>query len=233
MRYAEYMKVPRIPMRLPVAAKERGLVLYMPMVSPHGNILQDFSGYGNHGTIHGATWTDGKFGKALSFDGVDDYVDCGNDDSFNSDSSTVELWFRPGPETYTMLMPRGNWSQPDTWKGFHLAYHFNRRVNFVVGDGYEHSHDISSDTIVPEGVWCHVALVMTPEGSRLYINGKFEKETTAPYAPYTAYPLRIAFPTNSRDYFDGLISEVRIYNRALSEEEIKAHYLGLQYLVRG
>jgi len=39
-----------------------------------GTIAYDSSGNNNHGTIYGATWVDGKFGKALQFDGVDDYV---------------------------------------------------------------------------------------------------------------------------------------------------------------
>ncbi|RLI91232.1 MAG: hypothetical protein DRO95_04750, partial [Candidatus Altiarchaeales archaeon] len=60
----------------------------------------DISKYGNDGTIYGATWTDGKFGKALSFDGVDDYVDCGNDSSLDiTDAITIEAWiYDPPPE---------------------------------------------------------------------------------------------------------------------------------------
>ena len=42
-----------------------------------GNIAHDSSGNNNHGTIYGAKWVDGKFGKALEFDGVDDYVEIG------------------------------------------------------------------------------------------------------------------------------------------------------------
>jgi flagellin-like protein len=41
-------------------------------------LVLDGSGYNNHGTIYGATWVDGPYGEALSFDGVDDYVDVGN-----------------------------------------------------------------------------------------------------------------------------------------------------------
>ena len=43
-----------------------------------GDTAYDTSGNDNHGTINGAAWADGKFGGALSFDGEDDFVDCGN-----------------------------------------------------------------------------------------------------------------------------------------------------------
>ena len=43
-----------------------------------GDTAYDSSGNDHHGTINGAQWVDGKFGGALSFDGQDDFVDCGN-----------------------------------------------------------------------------------------------------------------------------------------------------------
>jgi len=55
----------------------------------------------NHGTIHGAEWTDGKFGKALSFDGVDDYVEVADDPSLRfmqSSSFTISCWVMPAAE---------------------------------------------------------------------------------------------------------------------------------------
>jgi len=57
----------------------------------------DISRYGNNGTINGAVWTSsGRFGSALQFDGVDDYVDCGNGASLNITTAvTVEAWVNP------------------------------------------------------------------------------------------------------------------------------------------
>jgi len=43
-----------------------------------GDHLHDFSPYDNHGTLNGPVWKDGRYGWALEFDGVDDYVDCGD-----------------------------------------------------------------------------------------------------------------------------------------------------------
>ena len=64
-----------------------------------GTTAYDSSSYGNNGTCYsGDTPTDlhtdaGRYGKALSFDGEDDYVNCGSDESFNYLSEiTIELW---------------------------------------------------------------------------------------------------------------------------------------------
>jgi len=73
-------------------------VLHLPFYEGSGNIVHDVSGYGNNGTIYGASWVDTrdpKLGYALSFDGVDDYVNCGNDLSlFPSDAITFEVYVK-------------------------------------------------------------------------------------------------------------------------------------------
>ena len=68
--------------------------------SADGQTTYDEISNSNDGTIHGATWTTGKYGAALEFDGVDDYVDCGNDDSLDiTDTITIEAWVKDPPLT--------------------------------------------------------------------------------------------------------------------------------------
>ena len=57
------------------AQSDEGLVAEWHFDEGSGSVVKDISGNGNNGTIYGATWVDGKFGKALSFDGMDDYVE--------------------------------------------------------------------------------------------------------------------------------------------------------------
>jgi len=78
------------------AQSDDGLVAEWHFDEGYGSVLKDSSGNGNDGTIYGATWVDGKFGKALSFDGVDDYVDCGNDRifDFGTNTFTIETWVK-------------------------------------------------------------------------------------------------------------------------------------------
>src|SRR5690606_1898373 len=61
-----------------------------------GTTVEDKSGNGNNGTVNGATWTQGKYGSGLSFDGEDDYVRSANNITFNTstDSYTLSAWIK-------------------------------------------------------------------------------------------------------------------------------------------
>ncbi len=60
-----------------------------------GGVVKDSSGKGNDGEIFGAEWVAGQFGSALEFDGTDDYVNAGNDSSFDiTDAMTLAAWYK-------------------------------------------------------------------------------------------------------------------------------------------
>ena len=73
------------------------LVGYWSFDEGEGDTAHDYSDYANHGLIHGgATFVDGVLGKALSLDGIDDYVDLGNPASLNPQNSiSLEAWCKP------------------------------------------------------------------------------------------------------------------------------------------
>ena len=79
-----------------------GLVGWWRFDEGTGNTAKDSSQYGNDGTIYGTpTWVNGKYGKALSFDGANNYVNCGNSSSLDLTSAlTVSCWISvPSPLT--------------------------------------------------------------------------------------------------------------------------------------
>ncbi|HMR73277.1 MAG TPA: PKD domain-containing protein, partial [Candidatus Saccharibacteria bacterium] len=77
-------------------AGDSGLVASYGFEEGSGTTVNDNSGQGNHGTINGATWTTGKFGTALSFDGVNDWVAISDADSLDlTTAMTLEAWIYP------------------------------------------------------------------------------------------------------------------------------------------
>lgn len=89
--------------------------------------------------------------------------------------------------------------------------------------GYEAGKSVISPDEVPSG-WQHVAAIKTTERLRLFVNGKMVSETRIPDSVKmnlnSELPLHIGF--GPIDYFNGRIKELRLYNRALNEDEIKA-----------
>jgi hypothetical protein len=80
--------------------RDKSLVGYWTFDEGSGTIAKDYSGNGNNGTlINGPTWTTGKVGYALSFDGVDDYVQVNDSPSLKPKYITLIAWVGPRPNT--------------------------------------------------------------------------------------------------------------------------------------
>jgi len=202
----------------------RGLVLWLKFNEGSGNIAYDSSFYNNHGTIYGATWTDGKFGKALSFDGVDDYVEIPDSESLDiTDAITVMVWVNGDlASQYKGILEK----RDSTASGFALLSWDADEIKFEITN--------IGLSISKGGLesfrWYHVVGTYDSSTGKgyLYINGVKVGEDTASGA---IKPNDAKLFIGSRGignkpscYFNGTIDEVRIYNRALSENEIKMLY---------
>ncbi len=188
------------------------------------NTALDSSGYGNDGTITGATHTNGILGSALSFDGIDDYVDAGNDNSFDiTDAITIEAWVNPfSNNVYGGIVSKKQWTGGTT--GYHLARGNNKQFYFGWGDGSVRDTLVSSS--VENNVWSHVVATFMNGAVKIYVNGALNNEKTSLISSIASntYYVSIGSTQGATYSFNGLIDEVRIYNRALSTTEIQKHY---------
>jgi len=211
--------------KIPEDTFTRGLVAYWSFDEGSGNIAYDASGNGNHGTlINGPKWTQGKIGGALSFDGVNDYVDCGNNPSLDiTDEITVEAWvyIPSGVDTnYERGIinrgAEGYWRMGIKWGN--IRFHVWNTENILKSVSFAYTND----------VWIHVvATVKANDKLRIYKNGQIMAETSFPGEMKSNPSLRVQIGNLGYGVsyiWNGLIDEVRIYNRALSEEEIRFHY---------
>jgi hypothetical protein len=198
------------------------LVGYWRLDEGSGTTAADASGNSNHGTlVGGPSWSAGQFAGALSFDGVDDYVNCGNGASLNITSRiTVALWVKSAslPAQYDALLMKTN---STSWtNGYGLFYNSSNQVRFFVSHW---SANVASATITSPTQWNHIAGVFDGSSVRIYVNGV--EGTSDPYTgaiTSTTASLAIGRGASNLYNFNGLIDEARIYNRALSAAEIQA-----------
>ena len=195
---------------------ERGLVAYY---SFDDCSAKDLSGNGNDGIIYGAKCVDGKFGKALSFDGVNDYMEVPDSPSLDiTDEITIEAWaYLKSTNAEALVAKNENVIVTGFW---------SNRTHLRLGS------DTVYGSTVTTGQWYHYIATIKDIGSyrelKIYLNGVLDvsKETTEDFV-INSNPWTIGQEWdngNPSDFFNGIIDEVRIYNRALSEEEIRALY---------
>ncbi|MBN2094959.1 MAG: DUF2341 domain-containing protein [Candidatus Aenigmarchaeota archaeon] len=224
------------------------LVLALNFNEGTGNTTEDFSNYGNNGTFKGTgepAWTtDGRFGSALKFDGVDDYVVVGEDKLDNSSQGTAEAWIKLEGLTAASYKILGYGGDADNSGVFGLEIRNtggNCYFGFVDREGPATDLDITrGSTVLTTEVWYHVVWWSNGTVWRLYVNGKEETLTdingdgkndgdwfadvnTVGSPSYTSIGA-VFWDRAWLDFINGTIDDVRIYNRSLTAEEIMLHY---------
>jgi PKD repeat protein len=183
--------------------------------------VTDLSGYGNHGAIKEATTvTGGRYGKALSFDGVNDLVTINDSASLDlSTGFTLEAWVKPVAIKRSSVIFK---EQPGGSTFNVYAYEDADLWSSSFNDGLN-EHTASSINALPINQWTHI--VSTYDGTKLqlYKNGVLES-SSAQSGPIkiSAGVLQIGGNSIWGEYFQGYIDEVKIYNRALATAEILA-----------
>lgn len=191
-----------------------GLVSYWTLnrATIQDNTVKDTWG-SNHGTINGEPRiTKGRFGEALEFDGVDDYLQIPDTDTLRiDDTGSIEFWIN-----ITQINEyQGIFIKAVTWTGSGYVLRYSSEYQFQGGWEWVDFHE---DGELIEGEWSHVVMTTDGETAFLYQDGKLvvSEETTV---AASTQPLIIGETLGY--YLNGIIDEVRVYDRLLSEQEIK------------
>ncbi len=203
-------------------AAPTGLVAAYGFEEGSGTSVGDQSGSGNGGTISGATWTtSGRYGQALTFDGVNDLVTVPDAASLDlTTGMTLEAWVNPTALTgwRTAVLKE----QPaNLVYGLYANRSSNRPNAQVFVSGAD--RNVDGTTLLPLNTWSHLAATYDGTTIRLYVNGAQvgQQAQTGPIATSTG-ALRVGGTTIWSEWFAGRIDEVRVYNRALTVAQVQA-----------
>jgi len=207
-----------------------GLISYWTFdkADMQGKTLKDVWGK-NNGTIFGnPKIVPGKFDDALEFNGKDDYIEF-DDSKMPSENAprTLSAWVNL--EEIPSLYHFGSvveWGTNADHQRSGILITFNQHAYFV-GE----FADMQSNGTIELGTWNHVAITYDGKIMKIYINGELDKEGIPSWSGQDLKLQtklgtgRIGLNIRDEEPFPGMIDEVALYNRALSEEEIKKNFI--------
>ena len=206
----------------PAACMNYGLAGNWSFNEGEGTRAYDASVNSNNGTLtNDPQWIDSKEGNALQFDGVNDYVALDNG-TVPAGSGTLEFWAKPWTVDTSAQEDGSSFIVGSTAGTDDRYYFYQDDTTFGARLGGNTGAEI--DNAFSAGVWTHIIATYNGVDVLLYLNGEYNNAGT--YSGNDASPdsVKIGSYGNPKDYFDGIIDEVKIYNRVLSVEEIRYHY---------
>ncbi|CAG1009368.1 Protein RhsD [Anaerolineales bacterium] len=195
-----------------------------------GTTAGDSSGNGNHGAVSGASWTTGKFNSGLNFDGSNDRVQIPDSASLslNTNQATFAAWVYADSLTsdWSTIMQRSN--AAGTWYEWQIyarasdaptAYHPVCRMSL---GGTWTDEQVEGDIELQPNTWYFLTCTYDGSDLKFYIDGTLRDITSVSGGTIPDGGEEVWIGGNDiwGEYFDGVIDETRIYNRALTQTEI-------------
>jgi len=201
----------------PYAFAGSGLVLYLPF---DGN-TKDVSGNGNDGVLKGnEKWIDGKFGKAMEFDGAT-YVEVADKPNSGFDGVpglTIELWVKINEHHdngIVVKLTTAGVAWPcsynlETWSDKLAYFDINSDIGKYATSDY------------PLDQWFHLAGVFNGKEDQIYVNGELKNSNprSEKIVPDGDLPVYIGCVMPGQYFFKGALDDLAIYSKALTQQEI-------------
>jgi hypothetical protein len=198
-----------------------GLVAWWP---GQGN-ANDVVGTNNGTLLNGATFAPGEVGSAFSFDGANAVAQIADSPALSiapGSALTVELWaYRTSTNSVGCLLGKRIGCGDNSGINYQMAY---GGLDFGLCFGAGHGDQVLPGIDLALNTWTHLAGTFEGGTYKFYINGQVVGTATGmTLGPTNSAPLEIA-GSGSCAHFGGLLDEVSIYNRALTQGEIAPIY---------
>jgi len=190
-----------------------------------GDVATDSSGNGHDGTLKdGATWVNGKYGTAVSLDGVKAWVSTPETDAFAMQNFSITFFVKPGPQDEGIVTlidydhTPANWVvQTENGMGTKMWY-----MGWRGKDSASWQVNSAGYVEFTEGAWMHVAYVKTGTDVLTYKDGVLVNTQVNADASveYVTKPLNIGAWQGTSRFFNGLLDEAMIYDGVLSADDV-------------
>ena len=206
-----------------VYGQDASLVLALSFDEGQGTVANDSSKYRFKADINGALWVNGKFGKALSFDGVDDFASVADAPELRLlKGGTIMTWayiMAGGHTAWPRLIHKSN-TTGGTGPGYEIL--FDR----ALGDSVRPCLGGACNTFNPvsRDAWRHIAMTLDGTTIKIFVDGAAAGEIAQPGPVIDSpdMPLIIGNSFNAQRQFQGYVDEVRRWSRVLDINEVKA-----------
>ena len=221
---------------LTAMAQRDSCVLYFTFSENSGKSVKDESKAGNDGKIQGGVkWVKGKYGTALEFSGkVGDFVEVEDNATLNpAKQISYMAWFMSKEYDNTRGIISKYWG-PGGQRTYNLRLHHDiaGALSTEVSSNGQFQPgvsvtDVHSDAVLKGGQWHHAAISFKAgDFLRMYVDGKLANESKAAatktlFDNETTLKIGQDFNEDAKRFFNGIIDEVAIFNRALTQAEIK------------
>jgi hypothetical protein len=189
---------------------------------------KDLTGNGNDGEVKDAIVVEGKFSKALEFDGTTSQVEIKSNDMLNfKDGVTVEAWVKPTNYNSLSAVVQ-KWGDDTSRRQYLLCFVGDKATMYISGSGLTWPSAPGKTSVKP-GEWTHIAGTYDKKSIKTYVNGVLDAET-----PNTEGLFASDVPAwiggygsvgdkdfNGNRHFPGVVDEARYWNGALDADTIK------------
>jgi hypothetical protein len=202
-----------------IHAVEEGLVGYWKLDEDEGEQVQDSSGMGNNGVIIGnVEWVEGMFGSALLFSEPQSCVNIEHSESIDlSEEFTIALWTKPEenqPASAKFLCKQKSGEYP-------YSLQYNDTGSGIFGTINTTSRFDTAPHLEVFTEWAHLAYTYNGEAGILYKDGvEVARKDASGELQHNELSLTIGSRLESSQSFKGIIDDVRLYNIALTPDEI-------------
>jgi hypothetical protein len=217
-----------------------GLVCYIDAANiksypGSGTTCVDLTSNGNNGTLTNGPTFDSANGGSIVFDGVNDSINFNDNDGLDGFSEyTLSAWvYINSFATYNAIFHKWGWGGYAYFLGIWDGFGLNKQIfvgeNYGVDTGGEvGNYGVVSNSSLSTGIWYNITYTSTTAHRKCYINGTLDKSDVNDWRGgniiNSGYDLNIGTHADAPEYTNCKISNITIYNRALSDDEVLQNY---------